>query len=63
MNIIVIFLAVLLGQHVTELFGFSYNLFTDPFDATLLVVNIVTFVCIASVLELLLQILKKTRRQ
>lgn len=55
MNLIVIFLAVMVGDFLTDHFGFGFNVFSDPFDLTLLVINVITYIAIATCLDFALK--------
>ncbi|MBD1556869.1 hypothetical protein HC752_07960 [Vibrio sp. S9_S30] len=48
-------IAVFLGGFITDFLGYGYNVFSDPFDPILLTINIVTYIVLATVIDLILK--------
>ncbi|PML57380.1 hypothetical protein BCT42_13840 [Vibrio lentus] len=51
MNLIIILITILFSRHVMSQLGYSYNIFSDPFDLTLFLIDIGLFILVYWVLH------------
>lgn len=51
MNLIIILVTILLSRHAMSQLGYSYNIFSDPFDAKLFLIDIGLFILVYWVLH------------
>ncbi|PSU79795.1 hypothetical protein CTM76_00525 [Photobacterium phosphoreum] len=50
MNFVIIFITIMLNNLIENKLGYSYNVFSDPFDIKLLLINIALYIIIYSAL-------------